>query len=524
MITQKDKIPEKESLMSLNNAGGVSYKITDWNLLDRFLIIGLEKGTLSPNNKEISINSVSTIVNLLNIDFKRVIDRVVDISINGRAYRNDMAIFAIAVACSFPTTIENKRYAYSKVSEICRTGTHILTFFKYSKIFRGTGSGLKKAINRWFLDKSPESLQYQLVKYSNRNDWSMRDLIRLCHPKTNNVELNSILHLASKSKKYVLDTSTKAYEFFNAKEELAYANYSRTIELMENYNFPWEATNTQVRTPELYSYYISKNNMTWIFRNIANISKNGLLDSKDSPTLKLLLEKITDKQLIVKGKVHPIQVMYAMYAIGMFSKYENYSFYSNRNSITHNRNLDSGLEIALLHSFNNVEKTDKKYLTAIDVSGSMSTNVFGSVMSARIASLAIAYILHKTSNSELYAFSSNFTKFEIENKSFLETVQMMHNLDFAGTNCSLPISYSLQSNKKVDCFVTITDNETNAYDYHPSHYLQKYRNSINSNVKNIIIGMSMSNFSVADPSDTQSLDIAGMDAGIPLIIDNFVNI
>ena len=47
----------------------------------------------------------------------------------------------------------------------------------------GWGRAHRKAIQKWYTEKKPRSLAVAVTKYKQRNNWSHRDLFRLCHVK-----------------------------------------------------------------------------------------------------------------------------------------------------------------------------------------------------------------------------------------------------------------------------------------------------------------------------------------------------
>ncbi len=74
---------------------------------------------------------------------------------------------------------------------------------------------------------------------------------------------------------------------------------------------------------------------------------------------------------------------------------------------------------------------------------------------------------------------------------------------------------------EVDTFIIITDNETWAGNIHPHIALQKYRQASGINAKCIVMAMSVSGFTIADPKDSGMLDVVGFDTDVPQIIADF---
>ncbi|GIL78756.1 hypothetical protein Vretimale_347 [Volvox reticuliferus] len=66
------------------------------------------------------------------------------------------------------------------------------------------GRSMRRAIARWYLDKSPAAVAYQVTKYSQRHGWGHADLLRLAHPDPE--------AYASKKRKLMLEAVAKKEE------------------------------------------------------------------------------------------------------------------------------------------------------------------------------------------------------------------------------------------------------------------------------------------------------------------------
>jgi 60 kDa SS-A/Ro ribonucleoprotein len=73
----------------------------------------------------------------------------------------------------------------------------------------------------------------------------------------------------------------------------------------------------------------------------------------------------------------------------------------------------------------------------------------------------------------------------------------------------------------VDTFVIYTDNETSAGGVHPAQALRAYRQARGIAAKLVVVGMTSSGFSVADPDDAGMLDVVGFDTATPPVIADF---
>jgi 60 kDa SS-A/Ro ribonucleoprotein len=111
------------------------------------------------------------------------VQTIVDVSLSGRAPKNDPAIFALAYIAS-SKNCEAASLALGNLKAVCRIGTHLFDFLIACKTLgRGWGKGFMRHVGEWY-DRDPEKLAMQVTKYAQRNGWSHRDVLRLCHFKT----------------------------------------------------------------------------------------------------------------------------------------------------------------------------------------------------------------------------------------------------------------------------------------------------------------------------------------------------
>ena len=180
----------------------------------------------------------------------------------------------------------------------------------------------------------------------------------------------------------------------------------------------------------------------------------------------------------------------------------------------------------------NVEPTGEKYLLALDVSGSMGVRIMNSPLSAREATAAMALItMNAEKNTHVIGFTASdgdywrkgaVSPLSISPRQRLDdVVNYMARLNFGRTDCSLPMIYAKNNSLEVDKFVIYTDNETWAGGVHPQVALTDYRNKFNAGAKSIVVGMTATDFSIADPQDPLALDVVGFDTATPQVISDF---
>ena len=81
--------------------------------------------------------------------------------------------------------------------------------------------------------------------------------------------------------------------------------------------------------------------------------------------------------------------------------------------------------------------------------------------------------------------------------------------------------YALQNKIEVDTFVIYTDNETWCGNIHPVQALNMYRQKMGIPAKLVVVAMTPTEFSIADPNDSSMLDVVGFDISTPNLISEF---
>ena len=143
----------------LNNAGGYSFQISDWQRLERFLILGSDEGTYYANGKTLTIDNAKCVERCLEIDPSRTIQIIIETSDSGKAVKNDPALFALAIAASCDNSSARSE-ALDALPKVARIGTHLFQFAHFVDAMRGWGPGLRKAIASWYNNTPASRLAY----------------------------------------------------------------------------------------------------------------------------------------------------------------------------------------------------------------------------------------------------------------------------------------------------------------------------------------------------------------------------
>jgi len=91
-----------------------------------------------------------------------------------------------------------------------------------------------------------------------------------------------------------------------------------------------------------------------------------------------------------------------------------------------------------------------------------------------------------------------------------------------GTDLSLPFTHATKRKMEVDGFALFTDGETWAGRQHASQALAAYRRKYNPGARVVLASMVPVGHSIAEPEHPGVLNIAGMDAALPMVVTEFI--
>lgn len=517
-----------------NNAKGFVFEIDMWARLDRFVILGSEKNTYYVSSNELTNDNYESLIECINENGIRVVNRIVELSKSGRAPKNTPAVFALAVCGAFGDKI-TKEAAFRNMPAVARTATDFFGFIgDYKTLGGGFGVVARKGIEGWYQSKEISSAAYQIIKYRQRNGWTHLDALRLAHVKPRNNAENNLYSfaksLAGKNSEYDETLLPKvAQGYLRAKNS---SKASEIVELITDFSLPREAIPTEfLGDASVWEALLQNMPATAMIRNLGKMTSVGLINT-NSDGAKLVEEKFADAEWLRKSRLHPVTILNAL------SVYN--SGHGVRGSLTWSpaRRVVDALDGAFYNAFQNVEPSGKRLMLALDTSGSMSTsygNEIGFSLSPReitaAMSMATAYIeedytiTYFSSGSSRHNWGHETTGIEelaISPRQRLDDViKTISGLRWGGTDCALPMIWALKKGIEIDTFVIYTDNDTWAGGIHPFEALKQYRKETGIDAKLVVCATVPLGFSIADPSDAGMLDIVGFDANVPELISNF---
>lgn len=507
-----------------NRAGGYTFQVSDAERLRRFLTLGTDGGTFYAGSAELVEENAGVVLKMARDAGETLVATIVDVSTRGAAPKQNPALFALAIAAAHGDA-GTRRAALDALPAVARTGTHLFTFAKYVEQFRGWGRGLRNAVAGWYTAKPADRLAYQVVKYRQRGGWSHRDLLRLSHPKATDPGTRAVFDWVT-SGATGDDTPALIEGFLKAADPNA--NHPK---LVSDYGLSWEMLPTEaLNNPAVWEALLARGMpQTALMRQLPRLTRLGLL--RDRSVRSGVVSQLTDPTALAKARVHPINVLVAQrtYAVGVGQL--------GTKSWDPDRRIVDALDAAFYAAFGAVTPADRRTLLALDVSGSMGfQTIAGMPLTPREASAALALVQLATEpDADTVAFTAKrgsrysgvfgqaaVRPLDISPRQRLDdAVRSVSNLPFGPTDCALPMEYALENGMEVDTFVVYTDSETWAGRSHPHQALKRYREATGIDAKMVVVGMTATDASIADPTDPGMLDIAGFDAAVPNLINDF---
>ncbi len=513
-----------------NSAGGYVYPVSIWTNLDRFLLLGTEGGSYYTAEQDLTKVNVDSVLKCIAEDGVQVVERIREISVSGRAPKNDPALYALALAFTQGNK-ETKQKVEEVFCDVARIGTHLFTFVSFLDGMRGWGRSVRRLIGEWYRTKDNDSLAFQVLKYQTRNKWSHADVLSKCHYGENKGLYRwikgldtgrRIVHRGTEESEKIAtiyDETDDFPELLAAYEKLKLAKKSTdVIEIIETNQFTHEMVPNQWKDDvDIWAALLQNMPVMATVRNLGKMTQVGLL-KPFAPEIQTILNRL-NADAIKKSLIHPIQILMAL------TTYRSGS--GMRGSLTWEPvpQIIDALDSAFYMAFENIEPSHKNTFLALDVSGSMASGMVAGCqgLTPRNASAAMAMVTARTEPYyHIYGFSENFVRVPITATDRLASaIEAVSGLPHGKTDCSLPMQYAMKNKLEVDVFVIYTDNETWHGEIHPKTALDMYREEMGRPAKCAVVGMVANNFSIADPNDAGMIDFIGFDTATPTVLSDF---
>lgn len=506
-----------------NNAGGYSFKVDIFSRLTRFLILGSDGGTYYVKARKATDQNLEVVRQCMEENAARTVALIADVAKTGRSYRADSYLLALAYVAA-KGAVEARKLAYDALLTVAEIGTNLFKFNEYFGLMKGKdlwGHLRRVGIGNWYNDRPVSQLAYQVIKYQSRQGWSHKDLLNLAHPHPGDDVARNLLY------KYITWGTTdgvaehESLRLVTAWEGMKKAtSKEEAIKLINDNRLTWEFVTTNwLGDPDVWAALLPNLPPRALLRNLSRMSANGLIPALGtSDAVNYITRTLGDPVAVKRARIHPMAALVAsrVYAQGHSE--------DGKSTWIPNGRIMSVLEDLFALSFGNVEAANKRTLIGLDVSGSMSQRFDAHTpLECNEAAAALAVQIMRTEpDSMSMAFHTGFVPAGINAKtSLLSAMLAIKNLNAGGTDCALPMIWAAQNKVPVDTFVVITDNETYAGRQHPHVALEEYRQAMSIDACLVVMGMTSTGFSIANPDDKRTLDVVGFDTDTPQVLSQF---
>lgn len=621
-VLQRTEASEGDERMVTNHSGGRTFAVTWVTYLMRYLILGSQDSmyvTSAVSKIEDAEFLREHLHGVENVEkWRTALNLVRSVSLNGRAPKQEPTMIVLAhLWIATPSTAdggcgggggdgarEDAELMEKTVLQLCRIPTHLFMWIGFVEAISkkttklsstGWGRRMRRVVSTWYLSRSPMDLAFTCTKYRNREGWTHRDVLRLCHPVPVETapQQHAVLHFLTKgtlvgvsadaaSAMEDVETTTKtttskkrslklappvlaeddevrkfleAFQFTSSAAAVAVTDadskegVDRVAQLVQEFRLGWEHLDTgYLKHEAVWDVLVKQMPIGAMIRNLGKMSTfGGFMDRHGERIVSVL----TNQDVVSKSRIHPLQVLNAIYT------YENGHGVKGSLQWTVNKRIATALNTTFALAFKNVAPTGKRIMLAIDVSRSMGcAGIAGSSMTARDASAALGLLLmqREPNVDSIVAFSRgvlDMTNTFKENTQAAEAaanntvtlfdehveqirygenisplrriIKSISGLPFDTTDCSLPMIYAAERRKEIDTFIVITDNETNRNEIDPHVALKKYREQMGiPEAQLVVMAVSTTKFTIADPSDPGMLDIVGFDSSCFEILQQFM--
>ncbi|XP_046738503.1 60 kDa SS-A/Ro ribonucleoprotein-like [Diprion similis] len=528
--------------------------------LRQYLYVGKEYPNYQPGNwffhKYYEEGRVQSIKNIVESKNPLVAIDLIKKAFESKLVQNpETLIFALAV-CARQTENERLRQAaYDTVKKICVTPQDFILFVKFaSQIAKsapepkhGWGGGWRRAVNDWYLSKDPLDLAKCVTRYRGRYGWTHKDIVKLSHPKTDDIAKKAVL-------KYVLFGLKEAKKEFGdkpeAKEVIQYIEQVEEFKhcedeilagrLLELYNLTLDhIPGHLLKCKEVWNSLIPAMNITMLLKNLQRMHNYGVLEQAGAAVDKVV-DEICNQEKLANEKIHPALVLITIKNYEKSGRPLSYEKQKARKTKIRSviippkptRKIVEALYKTLEYSFNSLEPTGLKYMITIDMNKAMQGSPAwrcGNLSSAEAGCLIALCLLRSEVNVTVAVFKK-FSVHEVylnKNASLGQIVKKMKQTPTGDVNLEKPMIWAAEKKKQFDVFINVVDvvdkrfgNEVRTDN--PRKAIKEYRSKMGlKNAKLVTCAMATAQMVPHSDDNESILTICGFDENVPKIIEAF---
>jgi 60 kDa SS-A/Ro ribonucleoprotein len=543
----KGTVPQVRRLKATqvrNHAGGFVWQIPASKQVQRFLVLGTGDTHYQAGACAAS-ECCSAVFEMCSTEagHAELLELIKSVSVHARAPKQEPTLLALAAAIAHAPTPAAKSSSLEAVAVCARIPTHLFALLGHvtsmsqaAENSKGWGRGMRRAVGAWYTSKSGRELAMQLTKYKNREGWTHKDVMRMVHVGPASLKDNGArlaMAFAIKGPEAYAAECEKLKEAPADPESVAAVvrlitgitavaakgvTGAEAARLIREHGLVREhLPTTLLDGVEVWKALLTSGHgmpMEAMVRNLSKMTEIGLFE--DEECADWVVGRLTNVDAIRASRIHPMKLLIAsrQYQQGRGDK-------GKRSWFPLQRVVDA-LDAAFQLAFGNVQPTGKRLMLALDVSGSMSTTVPGTTISCREASAAMALVTCATeADCSVVAFGAQLTPVAMSGDMTVTQAVRVSDMNFGATDCALPMLHAMKHSIAVDCFVVYTDSETYFGSVHPQVALQQYRSATGIDAKLVVVGMVSNDLTIADPTDSNTLNLTGFDTSTPEVLSLF---
>jgi 60 kDa SS-A/Ro ribonucleoprotein len=384
---------------------------------------------------------------------------------------------------------------------------------------KSLGTEPKKMIQEWLNARPTDRLVFDSVGQNP----SLGDVINLAHPRAINESQNAMFgYLVGKKAVEKVEDPKHEVSIDDLPWNLgAFEQFKKGIHNVIP-NVPFQMLTALPLTTEHWTKIAQNASWTMTRMNINTFHRHGVFN--DPQMVELIANRLKDKELVLKSKVFPYQLL-------------NTFLVTNQNSeipMPIRLALQDALEIATL----NIPKINGKVVVAQDVSGSMNSPATGYRQGAtstatcvQAGALVASAMLRVNPDTLVVPFDTEVRLVQLNPRDSVMTNAQKLNLRGGGTNCGKALEFLNQNNVRADLVLYVSDNESwvtskrhSWAQNHATGMVNAWKTFKRNNPKAKLVCVDIqATDSAQAPDDKDILNIAGFSDSVFTTVANFVN-
>lgn len=411
----------------------------------------------------------------------------------------------------------------------------------------GWGSGWRKAVNEWYLSKDALQLVRCVTRYKGRYGWKHKDIIKLSHPKTDDIAKQAVLKYVMfglKETKKEFDDKPEAVEVIKYIEDIENFKHCedehQAGRLLEMYSLTLDhVPGHLLKSEEVWNALIPTMDLLILLDNLQRIHNLGLF-KPNAPAVGKVIDAITNKENILRDKLHPALVFITIRNYENSGKPLSYEKRKLKEEAKKpfpippkpNQKIIDALYKTLNLSFTCLKPSGLRYMITIDMNKTMLESHAWrcrNVTAAEAGCVIALSHLRCEKNITIATFKDvgihtvNLSK----TASFGQAMRRLQQMPVGEINLSKPMTWAAHQNRKYDVFINVVDVVNQKFEFltkpnNAKETIKMYRSKMNlPNAKLVTCAVSTVTVNHIPEEDKNTLTICGFDANVPKIIEAF---